>query len=335
MVFTSGTDLKTGRPGAILTRLASRPKAVDRIVSLTIDPMRLLAAIPHYFAANHVDSDGRRHGSLADHPRLRAAALASCISALHQLYGPAQRVIEIATRNAPLANASTAGLVDVVVCTTRGRHALAELDLPDRSYTHVETNAKPIALGFECHAALRDRLGGYDFYAYLEDDLTLRDSWLMQKLVWFTGQVGDQALLQPNRYEIGPLGLVHKAYIDGDLAPEITAPFQDVTDAALITSTLFDTRISFQRTLNPHSGCFFLNDRQMRIWTEAPHFLDRDTRFIGPLESAATLGLMRTFRMYKPSPENAAFLEIEHAGTAFLGQLRRRDDTGPTSERRE
>jgi hypothetical protein len=293
--------------------------------------MRLLAAIPHYFRANHVASDGRLHGSLAESPRLRVAALASCVSALHQLYGPAQRVIEIATRNAPLANVSTAGLVDVVICTTRGQHALAQLDLPFRSYTHVETDVEPIALGFECHAALRDRLGGFDFYAYLEDDLTVRDSWMLRKLAWFNGQVGDEALLLPNRYEIGPLGLVHKAYIDGDLASEITAPFQDVTEAAMIASTIFDTRVSFQRALNPHAGCFFLNDRQMRTWTKAPHFLDRDTRFIGPLESAATLGVMRTFRVYKPSPENAAFLEIEHAGTAFLGQLRRRDDPGSTS----
>jgi hypothetical protein len=38
-------------------------------------------------------------------------------------------------------------------------------------------------------------------------------------------------------------------------------------------------------------------------------FFDRDTSFIGPLESAATLGIMRAFRIYKPAPEHAAFLE--------------------------
>jgi len=31
-------------------------------------------------------------------------------------------------------------------------------------------------------------------------------------LGWFTAQLGDEVLLQPNRYEVGPLGLMRKAY---------------------------------------------------------------------------------------------------------------------------
>ena len=65
----------------------------------------------------------------------------------------------------------------------------------------------------------------------------------------------------------------------------------------------------------------------METWSRQPHFLDRDTSFIGPLESAATLGIMRTFRVYKPAVESAGFLEIEHFGTSFLGELRRRGET--------
>ena len=66
----------------------------------------------------------------------------------------------------------------------------------------------------------------------------------------------------------------------------------------------------------------------METWARQPYFLDRDTRFVGPLESAATLGIMRTFRVYKAAVESAGFLEIEHFGTSFLGQLRRRGDAG-------
>jgi hypothetical protein len=39
------------------------------------------------------------------------------------------------------------------------------------------------------------------------------------------------------------------------------------------------------------------------------------------LESAATLGTMRTFRVYKPVAEGAAFLELERPGTGFLSQI--------------
>ena len=41
----------------------------------------------------------------------------------------------------------------------------------------------------------------------------------------------------------------------------------------------------------------------------------------GPLESAATLGIMRHFRVYKPARENAAFLEIEHLDRRYLGRV--------------
>jgi hypothetical protein len=60
----------------------------------------------------------------------------------------------------------------------------------------------------------------------------------------------------------------------------------------------------------------------MEYWARQPYFLDRDVSFVGPLESAATLGIMRTFRVYKPAAESASFLEIEHFGTAFLSMIR-------------
>ncbi len=90
--------------------------------------------------------------------------------------------------------------------------------------------------------------------------------------------------------------------------------------------------MAFHRAKNPHAGCFFLNDRQMASWACQPYFLDRDTCFIGPLESAATLGIMRSFRVYKAGASSAAFFEIEHFGTSFLGELRRRNEVAGTSD---
>ena len=75
--------------------------------------MRVLAAIPHYFGPRAAAPDGARHGSVGGDPRPRVDALANCVAALHQLYGPAQRVIDIATRLAPPVNGRTAGVVDV------------------------------------------------------------------------------------------------------------------------------------------------------------------------------------------------------------------------------
>ena len=125
-------------------------------------------------------------------------------------------------------------------------------------------------------------------------------------------------MLQPNRYEISPQGAVFKAYIDGDLNVTATSKFQNVEEQPQLLGKIMEQRISFERALNPHSGCYFLNGEQMAHWAKQSHFLDRDTSFIGPLESAATLGIMRTFRVYKSTPAYANFLEIQHFGASFL-----------------
>ncbi len=80
-------------------------------------------------------------------------------------------------------------------------------------------------------------------------------------------------------------------------------------------------RVVFERARNPHAGCFFLNARQMAFWASRPHFADRQSRFIGPLETAASLGILRTFAVYKAAPPCADFLEVRHHGTGYLAQL--------------
>src|SRR5262245_25329741 len=134
--------------------------------------MRILFTIAHFHTASRLPaSDGRPHGSLGKLPEPRLQALATCISALHQLFGQRQVMIEPARKIARPANQLTTAKVDIVVCTTQERHLLAELALPASTYSHHATTAVPMLLGFECQAVLRDRLGDYDYYCYLEDDM--------------------------------------------------------------------------------------------------------------------------------------------------------------------
>ncbi len=279
--------------------------------------MRILFTIPHFYDA---EGDGQ-HGSQQRDPRPRLVAIAQCITALHQLFGDSQRLIQIHQGQAVPANTDPVSSVDVVVCTTQDKHLLNHLPIAETLYTHCPTQAEPMMLGFECQTVLRDRLPDYDYYGFLEDDLILHDPWLFTKLAWFNAQVGDLNLLQPNRYEISANHAVHRCYVDGEIRPRATEAFQNVQEQPILTANILGKTIRFGRSLNPHSGCYFLNRRQMEHWVSQPHFLDRDTRFIGPLESAATLGIMKTFRIYKPVPEHANFLEIQHFGTGFLGLI--------------
>jgi hypothetical protein len=282
--------------------------------------MRILAAIPHYYQPQ--DAADARHGSLGAPAAQRAEALTVCISALHQLFGPAQCLIDINTRAARPANTALAGQLEIVVCTAGDHHLLGRLDLPAGTFRHHPTAARPLLLGFECHDVLRSGIGRFDYFAYLEDDLIVRDPWMFAKLGWFNRFLGDEALLQPNRYEVAPDALVSKSYLDGDLDDALTRPYQDRRREPTLRGHALGVGVAFHRPSNPHSGCFFLNARQMKAWADRPDFLDRDTAFIGPLESAATLGVMRCFRIYKPSPPNASFFEVEHHGSAFIRQLR-------------
>jgi hypothetical protein len=281
--------------------------------------MRLLFAIPHYF--NATPKPGR-HGSTGGDPAPRVRALADCLAAIQQLFGRPQCVIDIARRTTTPANKAITSRADVVVCTTGSTHVLDQVKLGTGYFTHHPTTADPKLLGFECHAVLRDRLGEYDFYCYLEDDLLIRDPWFFIKLQWFNSQFGDEAILMPNRFEVARDRIVHKAYVDGPVLPRVTTPFQNVGEAPTLEAEVFGGRVAFERPLNPHSGAFFLNARQMATWAERPYFLDRDVSFIGPLESAASLGVMRTFRVYKPAQEMGSFLEIEHPGNRFLNRIR-------------
>ena len=284
--------------------------------------MRVLFAIPHYVRpASDVPAQERKHGSTHDGVARRVAALTACLHALHSTFRPAHWAIDHGQCAARDAVAALLHHVDIVICTTSSRHVLDQLPPGLGPFAHWETTATPEMLGFACHDVLAARLGQYDAYCYLEDDLILRDPWWFVKLAWFVRHAGQGGVLQPNRFETGVGHALPKVYIDGDLAEHVTHPFQDISDTPDVVLDVMGQRVKCTRTLNPHAGCFFLSAAQMAHWSAQPHFRDRASRLIGPLETAATLGVLRTFKVYKPALANANFLELQHFGTGYLEQL--------------
>ena len=299
--------------------------------------MRLLLTIPHYFnpSSTGQSADGREHGSVAKDPQPRIDALSTCIVSAHQLFNQAQCLLDHEVKAARTLTQKHPYQLDIVICTTRGKHLLADLPIPKQFFSDHATEGEPMLLGYDCHTVLHDRLGSYDYYGYLEDDLILHDPWFFHKLSWFCKWAGDDKLLQPNRYEVGPHHLLQKAYLDGRLALRCTEKYQNIQDSPELTADILGVNVRFNRTPNPHSGCFFLNARQMEHWVKQPYFLDREWGFIGPLESAASLGIQRAFKVYKPAFENADFLEIQHYGKEYLSMICREDGSDKASSERE
>lgn len=278
--------------------------------------VRILFAIPHF-----CDPSGdSRYSSMSPNTQGRLNAFTACISAIHQLFGKRHYLVDIAKMMARQVNQHQGHEVDIVVLTTGDKHLLDDVPVPKNLYRHVAVDLKdPLMLEFECHAILRDGMGrGYDYYCFQEDDLVHHDPLFFTKLQWFNRHAGEANLLHPRRYEVTFRGDVHKLYLDGAIRKELTARWQNLDDQPEIQAQVLDAPLRFVRPLNPHSGCFFLNANQMAYWTAQPYFLDRDTSFIGPLESAATLGMMRTFRIYKTAPENADFFQIQHFDVKHL-----------------
>ena len=123
----------------------------------------------------------------------RVWALTQCLRALRGTFGgPQERWIRQGDRLQPaMANEASRVELDIVVCTTRGQHVLDSVMIPPSLYQHRATEAEPLLLGYECHAVLREHLGQYDFYGYLEDDLILLDPAFFAKLAWFQDLAGE------------------------------------------------------------------------------------------------------------------------------------------------
>ena len=113
----------------------------------------------------------------------------------------------------------------------------------------------------------------------------------------------------------------YKVYIDGNPRDRTLISAQRNDGQARLTAPAIGRPMAFQRVHNPHSGCFFLSAAQLARWVAQPDFAVPSAAFCGPLESAATLGIMRHFRVYKPARENAAFLEVEHLDRRYLGRV--------------
>src|SRR5579863_9379763 len=178
--------------------------------------MRILFAIPHYYGQTGDYGQTRRgkYGSEETAPEVRAAATRLCLNSLRQTFSPTQALLDGRQQRFHPANQRLSEAVTIALCTTGDSHLIGQL--AGCGFDHVPTKVEPRFLGFECHKVLRGGLGQYDYFAYLEDDLRITDALFFTKLAWFNAQFGDDALLQPNRFELAAEPAAYKLYIDGN-----------------------------------------------------------------------------------------------------------------------
>ncbi len=276
--------------------------------------MKILITIPHYYKLSN-----NGHGSGSNRPDRRIKALTACLFNIYSLFSKSQKIIDIHKKSAFSVLQDSTFDIDVIICTANNQTLLNHINLPPTFFKHRSTLLEdPKFLDFECQKALKENLGKYDYYCFMEDDLIINDALFFEKLIWFNSLFGIKSLLQPNRYESSINGQVLKAYVDGNIRPEVTSVYQNRDENKTLTTDVLGKEVIFERPYNPHSGCYFLTQSQLEYWANQPYFLDYDVSFISPLESSATLGIMKTFNIYKSSLNNVNFFEIQHFGDQFL-----------------
>ena len=256
------------------------------------------------------------------HPRIQA--LSEQILAFSRL-GRHQFHLDFADQAAFAANFEHRHEIDLHLVTDGSHHVLDHLDAPFRQrIIHVPTEPPdPLFLGFEVQRHLASQLdAGYDLLAYFEDDLIIHDPLFFHKIHRFVDEVGSESVLLPQRFEFLPIpARIDKLYIDGVLpSDQLEIHLPDPMPPLHLGNALVGG-MTFESPRNPHAGCFVLRPDQLRHWRKQPWWLDGDSSFISPLESAATLGLLKTFKLYKPTYASALFLEAQHWGTNFLGLM--------------
>ena len=276
--------------------------------------MRILVILAHYFAAEakprHASTDGSREAD-------RKAAVEAAIRSWRAHFGPSA-MLDVGSRSFHMGPRSE-DTVDIVVTTANEKHLMtSEFCTAMGVRVAKHTLDQPRMLGFTAQGLFAAWRNLYDLFVFSEDDLRINDPALIDKLVWFNRTFGPRRVLMPNRVELNPAGHAPKTYIDGDLAPALAADMKrHVPDEETLYGSPFGREGVFQRARNPHSGFYALTRDQLSYWMSQPHWLDRDCSFVSPLESAATLGIAKTFSIYKPFGASSGFLEIEHLDDRF------------------
>ena len=281
--------------------------------------MNVLLALAHYYRAEedsgHSSTDPARRAE-------RAAAIRQVIQAWRGHYGMAatlnvQRMVYEATEGSEHN-------LDIVVLAHGEDHLLdEEFCKRHRVRLMKVVTDDPRMIPFGAWNLFSDMRNAYDMFVYSEDDLRPADGCLLSKVAGFVDTFGWRRVVLPNRYEWNPRGAALKTFIDGDLRPGLIERYLEaLPDEPFLRQPTPGRDVRFRRAGNPHSGFFALTREQLFHWIAQPHFSTRDVSFVGPLESAATLGILKTFPIYKPFGRDCGWLEIQHLDDRFSGGKR-------------
>lgn len=290
---------------------------------------RAFVAIPHFFDRSG-SADARHDSADPNSAPRRAEALSFLIWRLQELFGQPALVARHSQQNSIEVSLGGRMQVDICVLTNGDNHLVGQLGLPPALYKHVPASGDPRWLGLAAHKAIAQVLGGYDWYCYLEDDTAIEDPLFFLKLRHaqdlLGAQVGPDALLQPARWESARDGANTALPGPRKLYPDYECAGSPYFEGPSVPLDMLGRRWTLEPARHPHAGCFFLDRRRAEMFVGSAYCGQAKETWITPPDTAATLALIHTFRIYKPALDSLPFLEVRHLRPAMIRQLRPEGD---------
>ena len=275
--------------------------------------MRILVVIPHYYGQSQPEY--KSLGSYIE-PISRVAAFTETIVGLYRHFGQNRHTVE----GVKLLRSESSSRLHIHVLTRRDSNLLSELSFDPGTFDVEYVDCKPAWIPLQVPRVLKNYIGMFDFYCYLEDDLIINDPLFFSKLVWFQQTFGLKTVLAPVRFEMSSSGTAAKVIFDPILPDFYLVPFRRPGQCEEITGIWHGSSQVFQLPQNPHAASFFLTEDQLAYWMKQPSFDDGDSSWVGPIESAATLTIGKVFDIYKPKSPDHFFLELQHYGSRYASK---------------
>jgi hypothetical protein len=273
--------------------------------------MKILLAIPHVFSPKQ----GSLYSSQTESKRhLKRSALIKATtgnlsrhSKQHWIHASLGKGKEVVTR----ALSSSLGADITIQLYTPNAASLAGALQPHSGLQIIDPQVEDFTqVPLTASRRLLEQASDYDLVGYLEDDLLIEDPEFFRKLLYLDQLTDGSYAFLPHRCE----SMQHQGdvILSGD--PDGGRPdlFWDTGETLRVPWPLGD--LMFYRATNPHSGCYFLSQRQaVRVTTFwQDHDWQASFQLAGPLEQACSGLLLPVLKVMKPIPDHYRFLMVRH-----------------------
>ena len=243
--------------------------------------MRVFVAIPHYFrsSSSREDSNDGYGSQRSDKRFVRINSFYRCLSNLAALARSQQDfVLNIANKNIEIVQSANnpASDIEISINIFSNQHDILSEVIDENSFminNHLARCESPKQIPLAAvYSLLFDASDTYDYYIYMEDDLSINNQLFVHFVDWFYSSTDYQYILMPHRYEATEANAPKRLYVDGPINSDQYFVSSIVNSEPIVLKGIYkNENIGFVEASNPHSGMLILSNSQRKRWQALGH----------------------------------------------------------------